>query len=123
VKKLFRILGIILLTALYFAAISFDGHISQNKDFTNKSALEKGKADSTVSVKQFINSSQAESLANPYSYTPPITFKNSFNEFLAIVKTTEQFFANEFVQYISISKNFRIKYRKANIIFPFHYFW
>ena len=122
-KKLFRILGIILLTALYFAAISFDGHISQNKDFTNKSAPEKGKTDSTVSVKQFINSSQAESLANPYSYTPPITFKNSFNEFLAIVKTTEQFFANEFVQYISISKNFRIKYRKANIIFPFHYFW
>jgi len=123
VKKLFRILGIILLTALYFAAISFDGHISQNTDFTNKSVPEKGKIDSTVSVKQFINSSQAESLANPYSYTPPITFKNSFNEFLAIVKTTEQFFANEFVQYISISKNFRIKYRKANIIFPFHYFW
>ncbi|MHB1147879.1 MAG: hypothetical protein ACYC01_09830 [Lutibacter sp.] len=122
-KKLFRILGIILLTALYFAAISFDGRISQNEDFTNKSASEKENTNSTVSVKLFSNTSQAESLANPYSNTPPITFKNSFNEFLAIVKITEQFFANEFVQYISISKNFRIKYRKANIIFPFHYFW
>jgi hypothetical protein len=123
VKNLFKISGILLLIALYCATISFAGNISQNSDFINKSGLEKGKKDSTVSVELFSNSSEAESSANPYSNTPPPTFKNSFNEFLAIVKIREQFFANEFTQYISISKNFRIKYRKANIIFPFHYFW
>ena len=122
-KNLFKISGILLLIALYCATISFAGNISQNSDFINKSGLEKGKKDSTVSVELFSNSSEAESSANPYSNTPPPTFKNSFNEFLAIVKIREQFFANEFTQYISISKNFRIKYRKANIIFPFHYFW
>lgn len=122
-KNLFKISGIALLIALYCATISFAGNNSQNSDFINKSDSEKEKTNSTVSVKLFSNTSQSESLANPYSNTPPFTIKNSFNEFLAIVKIREQFFANEFTQYISISKNFRIKYRKANIIFPFHYFW
>lgn len=112
-----------LLIALYCATISFAGNISQNSDFINKSGLEKGKKDPTVSVELFSYSSQAENSVNPFNNTPPPTFKNSFNEFLAIVKIREQFFANKFTQYISISKNFRIKYRKANIIFPFHYFW
>lgn len=76
-----------------------------------------------VSVELFTDSLLVENYANPSNNFPPSTLKNSFSEFLAIVKITEQFFANEFVQYISISKNFRINYRKANIIFPFHYFW
>lgn len=122
-KNLFKISGIVLLIALYCATISFAGNFSQNSDFVNKSGLGKGKKDSKVSVELLSDFSESESLANPYSNTPPFTFKNSFNEFLAIVKIREQFFASEFTQYISISKNFRIKYRKANIIFPFHYFW
>lgn len=76
-----------------------------------------------VSVELFTDSLLVENYANPSNNFPPSTLKNSFSEFLTIVKITEQFFANEFVQYISISKNFRINYRKANIIFPFHYFW
>jgi len=76
-----------------------------------------------VSIELFTDSLLAESPVNISNNAPSTTLKNSFNEFFAIVKITEQFFTNEFVQYISISKNFRIKYRKANMIFPFHYFW
>jgi len=123
VKKLFRILGITLLTVLYCFAISLVGDTFQNSGFTNKSTNEKGSNDVTVSIKFFSNTSQAESLANPFSNSLPTTFKESKNEFSAILKFRELFFANEFSQYIFSARNFLIKYGKVNIIFPFHYFW
>ncbi|KUO68895.1 MAG: hypothetical protein APF83_02095 [Lutibacter sp. BRH_c52] len=122
-KKLFRILGITLLTVLYCFAISLVGDTFQNSGFTNKSTNEKGSNDVTVSIKFFSNTSQAESLANPFSNSLPTTFKESKNEFSAILKFRELFFANEFSQYIFSARNFLIKYGKVNIIFPFHYFW
>lgn len=123
VKKLLSILGITLLTVLYCAAISMAGDTFQNSGFSNKSTYEKGKNDLTVSIKLFSNTSQAESLANPFSNLLPTTFKDSKNEFFAILKIRELFFANEFSQYIFSVRNFLIKYGKVNIIFPFHYFW
>jgi hypothetical protein len=123
VKKLFRILGITLLTVLYCFAISLVGDTFQNSGFTNKSTNEKGSDDVTVSIKFFSNTSQAESLVNPFSNSLPTTFKESKNEFSAILKFRELFFANEFSQYIFSARNFLIKYGKVNIIFPFHYFW
>ncbi|MHB1108533.1 MAG: hypothetical protein ACYCZ2_19420 [Lutibacter sp.] len=122
-KKLFRILGITLLTVLYCFAISLVGDTFQNSGFINKSTNEKGSDDITVSIKFFSNTSQAESLVNPFSNSLPTTFKESKNEFSAILKFRELFFANEFSQYIFSARNFLIKYGKVNIIFPFHYFW
>ena len=122
-KKLFRILGITLLILLYCAAISLTGDTYKNSGFSNKSTNEKGSQDLTVSIKLFSNTSQAESLVNPLSNSLPTTFKESKNEFSAILKIRELFFANEFSQYIFSARNFLIKYGKVNIIFPFHYFW
>jgi hypothetical protein len=123
VKKLDRILGITLLIVLYFAAISIVGDISRSSGFTNKSINEKEKNDVTFSINSFSNTSQAERLANSFSSSLPISFKVSKNEFSAILKFRELFFANEFSQYIFSAVNFLIKYGKVDIIFPFHYFW
>lgn len=123
VKKMFRILGITLLTVLYCFTISMAGDITQHSGLSNKSTIEKEKNDVTVSIKFFSNTSQAESLSEPTVNNAPSTLKNSFNEFSAIARIKENFIANTFSQYISISRNFLIKYLKANIIFPFHYFW
>lgn len=123
VKKVFRILGITLLILLYCAAISLTGDTYQNSGFSNKSTIEKGSHHLTVSIKLFSNTSQAESLVNPFSNSLPATFKESKNEFSAILKIRELFFANEFSQYIFSARNFLIKYGKVNLIFPFHYFW
>lgn len=123
VKNLFRILGITALTVLYFATISLIGGISHNLGFLVKSSSEKAKSELSVSINQFSNSAQSESLVNPLSNTLPATFKDSNNEFSAIVKIRELFFANEFSQYIFYVRNFLIKYGKSNIIFPFHNFW
>lgn len=123
VKKLNRILGITLLIVLYFSAISIVGEISFSSGFTNKTINEREKNDVTVSIKSFSNTSQAERLANPFSNSLPTSFKESKNEFSAILKFRELFFANEFSQYIFSAINFLIKYGKVDIIFPFHYFW
>ncbi|MDD3722622.1 MAG: hypothetical protein PHW92_09055 [Lutibacter sp.] len=123
VKNLFRIIGITVLTALFCTTISLAGSIFQNSSCSVKSTVEKAKDDLSVSIKLLNNTSQAESLGGTYSIAPPINYKDSNNEFSSIAKIRELFFANEFAQYIIIARNFLIKYRKANIIFPFHYFW
>lgn len=122
-KNLFEISAIALLTVVYCVSISLVTDISQNSGFSTKTTSEKEKKDLTVSVKLFSSTSQAENLVNPFSNSPQITFKNSNKGFSAIVKIRELFFANKFSQYIFTARNFLIKYRKANIIFPFHYFW
>lgn len=122
-KKLYRILGIAFLTVLYCLAISFIGENSQNSGFSFKTTSGKVNKDLSVSIKQFSNTSEAESLVNPFSNSLPTTLKDTNNGFFAIVKIRELFFANEFFQYIFTSRNFLIKYGKANMIFPFHYFW
>jgi len=52
------------------------------------------------------------------------SLKNNPNtNFSSFLKLTEGIYSSSFSQYIAASYNFLIKYRKADIIFPFHYFW
>lgn len=122
-KNLIRNLGIVSLTVLYCITISFVFDISQNSGFSVKTTSEKVNKDLSVSIKQFSNTAEAESLVNPFSNSLPTTLKVTNNGFSAIVKIRELFLANEFSQYIFLARNFLIKYGKVNIIFPFHYFW
>lgn len=48
---------------------------------------------------------------------------NPNNNFFSFLKITEGIYSSSFSQYTAASYNFFIKYRKADIIFPFHYFW
>lgn len=66
---------------------------------------------------------QQESFVNPVKSQPVSPLKETVSEITAIVKYTGQQFVNSFTQYSSFSGNFFIRYRKADIIFPFHYFW
>lgn len=118
-----RNLGIPLLTVLYCVVISLVADISHNSGFSVKTTSEKVNKDLSVSIKQFSNTAEAESLLNPFSNALPTSLKDTNNGFSAIVKIRELFLANEFSQYIFSARNFIIKYGKVNIIFPFHYFW
>ncbi|HEY9168662.1 MAG TPA: hypothetical protein VIN72_04180 [Lutibacter sp.] len=122
-KKLYKIIGITAIAVLYCFTISNAIAISQNSGFSSKSTIEKDDKDLSVSIKQLSNAAQAESIGNDFSNILPTIIKDSKNEFSGILKIRELFFANEFSQYIFTARNFLIKYGKANIIFPFHYFW
>lgn len=43
--------------------------------------------------------------------------------FSACLKYCEKTISSEFVQYIFQAYNFPVKLRKADLLFPFHYFW
>jgi hypothetical protein len=43
--------------------------------------------------------------------------------FTACLKHSEKTISSEFVQYVFQAKNFPVKLRKADLLFPFHYFW
>jgi len=43
--------------------------------------------------------------------------------FSACLKLTEKSLSTDFVQYIFLAKNFPVKLRKSDMLFPFHYFW
>jgi hypothetical protein len=44
-------------------------------------------------------------------------------KFSACLKYCEKTFSSAFVQYVIQTKNFPVKLRKADFLFPFHYFW
>jgi hypothetical protein len=46
-----------------------------------------------------------------------------YNEFSAYLKNAEKSISSEFVQYVFQAKNFFIRLLKADLLFPFHYFW
>ena len=46
-----------------------------------------------------------------------------YNEFSAYLKNAERSISSEFVQYVFQAKNFPVRLRKADLLFPFHYFW
>ena len=49
--------------------------------------------------------------------------KKDFSEYSAEVKVFQHDITCRYLQYTLISKAFLIDYRKADGIFPFHYFW
>lgn len=49
--------------------------------------------------------------------------KKDFSEYLVSKQVTQHKIACKYQQYIHVSKSFLVKHRKADGIFPFHYFW
>ena len=78
---------------------------------------------SDVSTKLSFHFSESEKLVSEIRTGSPLTFKTSFTQFLAFVQTSGQLLKSGYTQYRRTSENLLIRYRKADIIFPFHYFW
>ena len=49
--------------------------------------------------------------------------KKTFNEFSEILRSVDRLLIGSFTRYESFSHNIAVRQRKADIIFPFHYFW
>lgn len=49
--------------------------------------------------------------------------KKTFTDFFEILKSVDRSLASSFTNYESFSNSIAVRQRKADIIFPFHYFW
>ena len=115
--------GVLLLIAIYCFAIGNITKSISHYNIQNTQATEQQEYFATVSTNLFCHTSQSETSLSSFNDFPSPSFKNSFNSLWAINKTAEQSFERAFSQYTFIYRNFLIRYRKANIIFPFHCFW
>ena len=49
--------------------------------------------------------------------------KKTFSDFSGILKWVDHLLVGSFIRYESFSNTIAVRQRKADIIFPFHYFW
>ena len=122
-KRTGSYLFVIFLIAVYCFAIGVVTKTLVRFDIQTTPTNEQEECFSTFSISLFNHTSQSESSVTSFSNLPAPSFKNPFNEFGVICRTTQQLLETEFSQYTIIAINFLILYRKTDIIFPFHYFW
>lgn len=118
-----KLLGAILLVAVYSFGISSGSGSYTASAYLPADDVQSEVYWSDVSNKLSFHFSESEKLVSDIRTGSPLTFKTSFAQFLAFVQTSGQLLESGFTQYRRTSENLLIRYRKADIIFPFHYFW
>ncbi|AZJ31936.1 MULTISPECIES: hypothetical protein [Tenacibaculum] len=122
-NKVLKFLSLLFITTVYFTAI---GYTQEEQSFSNKlrkpnSALKEYKQ--KLSSKGLQHTTESENLTNHFNNLPSTNVKNTFSEAGINFKSVELFFNRKYIQYISLSRNTIVNYRKSDLIFPFHYHW
>jgi hypothetical protein len=124
-KKVNRVLDASLMTVIYcFALLVVLNHsFKSSPTFADTQSEIHKNYSSSDSGSLLLHTSQTEVLLSNVNSNLLPTFKNPFQSFSAVLQTEEAIFASVFHQYHRTSANLLIRFRKANLIFPFHYFW
>lgn len=124
-KNIVKQLGFILVAVVYCtAAITVTSlHTTTVANSTSTNTVQKKATSPTVTTNLFAYSIAApENTANTLTNSPVPDLKIT-TQWSAATKITEQREGALFQQYTKSPTNFFSLYRKASIIFPFHYFW
>lgn len=122
-KKTIRIFSTVLLAALYLWATSFVFAPAEQAEKQDTPATG-SQVCFSVSTLNFYNPQiQPEKVTANVNSFPAPAFKKNIQSAFGILKASGQIFQNSFIQYIRLSFTFAIEYRKADQLFPFHYFW
>ena len=116
-------LSMMFLTAVYCFAIGAVATSFVASNFQNHSRSSQKTYISDFSATLFCHTAESEISLTDFNNLPVPNFKNPFVGIWSVVKTREGFLEMVFTQYTSIFRNVLVKYRKSDIIFPFHYFW
>ncbi len=122
-KNTVRVLVVIFLAAIYCFAIAVVPKTVLYSGFQGSLNAEKEGYFTAVSTVLYSHTAPSESSVNHLNNLPAPSFKNPFDKLWTITKSSERLLVSGFSQYIIFSTNFLIHYRKADVIFPFHYFW
>lgn len=124
-KKVVNFFVTAIIILLYcFASGTINSGISNSASINASNAgVEEEGYYSAVSVNGFGAALQAETVTSPFNTLSLFSFKTSSFGYALLLKYYEQLFSVTFKQYVSFSGNLLIKYRKSDLIFPFHYFW
>ncbi len=121
-KKLLKITGFLTILALYCLSISFySGNAVNYTDYSKNSDSEY--RSSIVSSNLFCHTEQSESSVSLHNNISRTSLKNSFNQFSAFSLAAIHLLRNSYSTYFFYSENIVVRFKKTDIIFPFHYFW
>jgi hypothetical protein len=125
VKKAFKISGAV------FAAVFYSIAVFLFAEIVTPPVSPVSETQSTGDSISF-EVSPSDYLGVPLTQKPGINLFNGatysgsdfqYKDFSAYLKNAERSISSDFVQYVFQSKNFSIRLRKADLLFPFHYFW
>lgn len=124
-KKILKTTALFNLILLYSFIISFNSSNNEPLHSSLSSSKQTESSSSCLFITKglFSHSAQNESSVKVLAKLPCFLLKNTFTYYSDLTKTTEYLFSTRFLQYILNSRNILIRHRKANIIFPFHFFW
>ena len=126
VKNIIRNIGAILLIALYwvggFLATSGSFAATDNQ-YPPDANSERQTCFSTFTSDFYYSAARTERLTKDTNHAPVIDLKNWSTTPFGIIQADRILFKSKFSQYTRQRISFFIRCRKADIIFPFHYFW
>lgn len=122
-KKAVGILGISVAAALWcFASMSAADNPSRCLAHAGKPGKAQEVYALSFSCDLFCHPSPPERTVKTFPNGQALSKKNCTG-FWALLKQRERLFESRFAQYTAYSAALPVKFRKADIIFPFHYFW
>jgi hypothetical protein len=120
-KNCIRGLSIVLLSVFYFAGCLNSRPPKILNGWHTSTAESQGYF--TDSSTYFHYPQKTENITLSFGNFPLQNLKNTTNSFGEIINESLQLFKSQFLQYINFRKTFLVKFRKADLIFPFQYFW
>jgi hypothetical protein len=118
-----RIMGVVFLTAIYCYAMGVVTESYTHPGNPHQPASPEKKLIAEFSSKQLCHTAQTENDASDTNHLSAPGYKNPLAGFGALAKAKELLLEASFSRYSSFAMNILIKYRKSDIVFPFHYFW
>lgn len=122
-RKTIHFAGLFLLAATYCWAMSMVTHSISIIDLPPNNETREDACFERVTVSFLFHSPQNKITVNNIQCITAQNEKILHHFAWPKQKTLEDIFKTTFIHYIWNTKGFQIRYRKADIIFPFHYFW
>lgn len=119
----FKIIGAILLTTLYCFAVNAVIYSSVGSDYDGTYRTEQEQYKTPLSQSLIFHTTSSGDSVNSFHNFSGLDFRNPLNIFQPLIHSAGALSDAEFTQYNQFSVNFPIRFRKADLIFPFHYFW
>lgn len=122
-KSRFKIAGTFFLTVVYSLAVNLVVYSSVHTEYgetyhTGQEQFHASFSDSLI----FHTGPTTDSGASHYNIPGP-DFRNQPDLLLPLIHSARKLLDATFAQYVFSSVNFPVRQRKADLIFPFHYFW
>lgn len=122
-KGKFKIAGTFFLTVVYSLAVNLVVYSSVHKEYGATYHPEQEQFHASFSDSLIFHTGPATDSGGSHFNIPGPDFRNKPALLSPLIYSARKLLDATFAQYAILSVNFPVRQRKADLIFPFHYFW